>query len=448
MKHLYLAALLSSLTAPALALQGSDACATASPISGQGSFGYDNTAATTGTDGQTEALCYQFGSSVVENDIWFSWTSDFSGNAEISTCGGTSDDSKIAAYPGTCPTLPGTVLACNDDTCGFQSTITLAVTAGTTYLIQVGNFPGATANSTGTFTIVEDSPVLNPSNGHYYDFVPGIMDFDTAKLAAESMSFLGSQGHLATVADAAENSFLSATFGERAWIGAYQDFSDPSYAEPLGGWVWVTGEPWTYDAWATGEPNDFGTNEHYAETWSNGAWNDQPLGGNGIVVGFYVEYGDVSIPNLFCGGDGAGATSCPCGNAGNSDAGCANGSGAGAKLRSSGSTSISTGGLVLTGSQLIPSQPGLYFQGNNAINGGDGTQFGDGLRCAGGGVIRMQVRFADSNGSSQTNIDIPSTGGALPGDTKYYQLWYRDPVTSPCGSLFNLSNGVEITYNS
>ena len=76
MKHLYLAALLSSLTAPALALQGSDACATASPISGQGSFGYDNTAATTGTDGQTEALCYQFGSSVVENDIWFSWTSD------------------------------------------------------------------------------------------------------------------------------------------------------------------------------------------------------------------------------------------------------------------------------------------------------------------------------------------------------------------------------------
>ena len=102
----------------------------------------------------------------------------------------------------------------------------------------------------------------------------------------------------------------------------------------------------------------------------------------------------------------------------------------------------------MTGSQLIPSQPGLYFQGNNAINGGDGTQFGDGLRCAGGGVIRLQVRFADSNGGSQTNIDIPSTGGALPGDTKYYQLWYRDPVASPCGSLFNLSNGVEITYNS
>ena len=448
MKHLYIALLLSSFAAPALATQGSDSCATASAISGQGSFGYDNTLATTGTDGQAEALCYQFGSSAVDNDIWFAWTSDFTGNAEISTCGGTSDDSKIAAYPGTCPATPGSVLACNDDTCGLQSTITIAATTGTTYLIQVGNFPGATANTTGTFTITEDAPVLNPSNGHYYDYIAGVTDFDSAKLAAEGMSYLGSQGHLATIADAAENSFLSATFGERAWIGAYQDFGDPSYAEPLGGWVWVTGEPWTHDAWATGEPNDSGANEHYAETFSNGAWNDQPVGGNNTVQGFYVEFGDVSIPNLFCGGDGAGTTSCPCGNPGNSDAGCANGSGVGAKLRSSGSTSISAGGLTLTGSQLIPNQPGLYFQGNNAINGGDGLQFGDGLRCAGGGVIRLQVRFTDSSGGSQTTIDIPSMGGVVAGDTKRYQLWYRDPVTSPCGSLFNLSTGVEITFNS
>jgi hypothetical protein len=448
MKALYLSAVIAFCASPALAVQGSDSCATASAISGQGSFGYDNTTATTGTEGQTEALCYKFGSSIVENDIWFTWTSDFTGNAEISTCGGTSDDSKIAAYPGTCPATPGSALACNDDTCGFQSTISIPVTTGTSYLIQVGNFPGALASMTGSFTITDNAPVLNPSNGHYYDYVVGNTDFDSAKLAAEGMSYLGSQGHLATVTDAAENSFLSATFGERAWIGAYQDFSDPNYSEPLGGWVWVTGEPWTYDAWATGEPNDYGTTEHYAETWSNGAWNDQPLGGNGFVTGFYVEFGDVSIPNLFCGGGGGGTTSCPCGNSGNSDTGCSNGTSVGAKLRSSGSTSVSTGGLVLTGSQLIPNQPGLYFQGNNAINAGDGIQFGDGLRCAGGGVIRLQVRFTDSIGGSQTSIDIPSAGGVAPGDTKRYQLWYRDPVTSSCGSLFNLSNGVEITFNS
>jgi hypothetical protein len=27
------------------------------------------------------------------------------------------------------------------------------------------------------------------------------------------------------------------------FVGAYQDHSDPSYSEPIGGWKWVTGEP-------------------------------------------------------------------------------------------------------------------------------------------------------------------------------------------------------------
>jgi hypothetical protein len=315
-------------------------------------------------------------------------------------------------------------------------------------MLQIGNFPGATANSTGSFSILEDAPVLNPANGHFYDYVAGVTDFDSARAAAEAMSYLGSQGHLATIADASENSFLSTTFGQRAWLGAYQDFNDPNYSEPLGGWVWVTGEAWTYDSWSGGEPNDSGGNEHYAETFANGAWNDQPLNGNNTVQGFYVEFGDVSIPNLYCSGDGANPTGCPCGNVGNDGEGCANGSGLGGMLRSSGSASVSAGDLVLSGSQLIAGQPGLYFQGNNAINGGDGVLFGDGIRCAGGGVIRLQVRFADGSGSSQTSINIAATGGVAPGDIKRYQLWYRDPVTSPCGALFNLTNGVEITFNA
>ena len=61
-------------------------------------------------------------------------------------------------------------------------------------------------------------------------------------------------------------------------------------------------------------------------------------------------------------------------------------------------------------------------------------------------MIRLQVRFADAAGSSATNISIATKGGCAAGDVKRYQLWYRDPNTTPCGAAFNLSNGVEITW--
>ena len=128
---------LALFAAPSLAMQGSDSCSTPTAIAGQGTFAYDNTLATTGAEGQNEAVCYKFGSSAVDNDVWFAWTADFTGNAEISTCGGTSDDSKIGAYSGSaCPTT-GTALDCNDDTCGLQSSILIPVTSGSTYMVRV-----------------------------------------------------------------------------------------------------------------------------------------------------------------------------------------------------------------------------------------------------------------------------------------------------------------------
>jgi len=146
----------------------------------------------------------------------------------------------------------------------------------------------------------------------------------------------------------------------------------------------------------------------------------------------------------YCFGDGSGS-SCPCGNA-SLNGGCANGTGDGATLSTSGFSSLSNDTLVLRGGNLIPNQPGLYFQGNNAINAGSGNAFGDGLRCAGGGVVRLQVRFASATGESETDTSLSAIGQPVAGDVKRYQLWYRDPVTSPCGAQFNLSNGVEITW--
>jgi hypothetical protein len=157
-----------------------------------------------------------------------------------------------------------------------------------------------------------------------------------------------------------------------------------------------------------------------------------------------VRY-DSNPGTVFCGGDGV-AVLCPCGNLGTSETGCANGTGLGAHLTGFGEVSVSADTFALNAVNLVASQPGLYFQGNNQINSGAGIQFGDGLRCAGGGVIRLQVRFADSSGWSATTAAVALAGGVTAGDTKRYQLWYRDPQSTICGTGFNLSNGYEVVW--
>ncbi|MCH2104379.1 MAG: hypothetical protein MK297_10255 [Planctomycetes bacterium] len=147
----------------------------------------------------------------------------------------------------------------------------------------------------------------------------------------------------------------------------------------------------------------------------------------------------------YCTGDGTDGLICPCGNPSTSG-GCLNGTGSGAYLFGEGSSSIAADNLVLSAVGLDPGQPGLYFQGNNRVAGGAGIHFGDGLRCAGGGVIRLQVRVASDSGESETTASISSLGGVQAGDVRRYQLWYRNPNTTLCGSGFNLSNGYEITW--
>ena len=159
-----------------------------------------------------------------------------------------------------------------------------------------------------------------------------------------------------------------------------------------------------------------------------------------------LEFGGTSAFVAYCFGDGTG-TLCPCGNTGATGRGCDNGTGSGgALLGAVGSNSVSAADLVLQGVGMQAGQPGLYFQGNNATNAGLGFANGDGLRCAGGNLKRIQVRLADVNGSSSTTVNVAAQGLVLAGDTRRYQLWYRSPATSPCGTTFNLSNGIETTW--
>ena len=133
----------------------------------------------------------------------------------------------------------------------------------------------------------------------------------------------------------------------------------------------------------------------------------------------------------------------PCGNAGAPGQGCENSSGAGSQLTATGLATIGGGStLQLHASNLpTPQTIGLFFQGNNVLNP---TPFGDGLRCVGGSIERIEVVITGTGSADSSVLAGPASSGV-----KFYQFWYRDAPSqqSPCNSGFNLSNGVAIGWN-
>jgi len=170
--------------------------------------------------------------------------------------------------------------------------------------------------------------------------------------------------------------------------------------------------------------------------------------GPGSVLGAVAE-GPGGIPPAgtgYCFGDGSG-TFCPCLNFGWTGRGCENGTyNQGCWLTGQGVPSVSADSVVLFTDRAAPNEPGLFFQGDQQTNAGDGLVFGDGLRCASQNVVRLQVVNSDSGGDAQTSVSLGAAGGVIPGDIARYQFWYRDPLASACGFLFNTSNGLEITW--
>ena len=100
--------------------------------------------------------------------------------------------------------------------------------------------------------------------------------------------------------------------------------------------------------------------------------------------------------------------------------------------------------LSFQATHLLPAESALLFAGLNATNGGEGLPFGDGLRCAGGSVVRLGVRVPDADGRAAWGPGLGSVGAWEAGETRRFQVRYRDPVGSPCGSGFNSSHGFEV----
>ena len=162
---------------------GNDDCANATPV-GEGLFAVDNTNSI--LDGPTDC------DANMNTDVWFEYTASASGTATIETCGslGSMDDTVLIVYDGAagCPVAGSACLASDDDGCttpNFSSTVAVPVTAGGTYLVQVGGWNGATGTSDLSISLGGGpAPTENCTNG-VDDDGDGLIDCADADCAGD-----------------------------------------------------------------------------------------------------------------------------------------------------------------------------------------------------------------------------------------------------------------------
>ncbi|MDB6125628.1 MAG: hypothetical protein JWQ71_4621 [Pedosphaera sp.] len=169
------------------------------------------------------------------------------------------------------------------------------------------------------FTVVANGVVQWPAsiggNSHFYEAIlmtNGITWNDAQTNAAAR------GGYLTTITSSSENDFVfglisgNASFwvedgagGDGPWIGGLQPVGS---GEPAGGWSWVTGEPFTYNNWASGQPNDSQINQDRIQFFSPSSligkfWNDAGNSQSDYAHGYVVEYntnpaGEITPPAI------------------------------------------------------------------------------------------------------------------------------------------------------
>ncbi|MFN0008262.1 MAG: hypothetical protein ACKVXR_10165 [Planctomycetota bacterium] len=477
-----------------------DGCTSPTVIAGQGPHPFNNTTATTGVQGQTEGVCFASGTTAIGKDVWFLWTAGSTGLAQLTTCGLTTVDTKIAVYLGAaCPA--SAAVGCNDDACGLQSAVCFAVTSGQTYMIQLGSFPGA-AGGTGTFSIPINPP---PPFGQHDDgssenlfgwFAGGELVWmqrfsgtgstgvSSIQVTWGSLAFPGlgpGNGTSSKVAiwddpnddgnpsDAVLIQLVNTTVSNVDtdifntvpiapvvvngvfFLGAGLAHASGQFVAPMDESCPIAGVSWY-----------FGNNNATPVDYSNVQNNVFPpasfaLSGFPAIV--MVRGGLAAFANsTFCEPGLNGVISCPCGNPPSGPGrGCNNSSNTGgATLSETGAASLSSDTLVFTTTGEKPVSLSIVLQGTTEIV--SGVPYGDGVRCLGGVLKRLYTKnavggsiTAPQGGDPSVSARSAALGHPIPaGQLRYYMVYYRDGQPFACpgpgSATFNTSSSKRIYW--
>jgi len=172
---------------------------------------------------------------------------------------------------------------------------------------------------------------------------------------------------------------------------------------------------------------------------------DDVSGDGSVIVGtgknpqgcdqvFVVRYGAAQFA---CQPGTAGVQTCPCANPpSGAGRGCNNSSATGgATLTSTGVAQLGNPTLrFITGAQTNGNS--ILLQGTSQVT--TGLPFGQGVRCVAGSLKRLYVKSPGGSGSvtvpnGSSDPSIPARSASLgdtiaPGSTRYYMVYYRDPV--------------------
>lgn len=146
------------------------------------------------------------------------------------------------------------------------------------------------ASVNGKALIPQKTVYYNKNKYEVYPVNANLDSWTFFKTYAESVG-----GHLVVITSEAEQSAVEDMLDDSVsgyYIGATDETTE-------GTWKWVTGEPFSYTNWSTGQPDNYNGTEHYMiqqnnDTISN-KWNDVPFNNPTQGYSFIIEYENADI---------------------------------------------------------------------------------------------------------------------------------------------------------